>query len=214
MAEAKDEDTGDHLERMKKYTVLLASNLKHHPKYASSITPEFLLNIERFSPMHDIGKVGIRDNVLTKPGRLDAVEMTHMRTHARYGADVLREAENNIARSGRTLFKMGIAIADGHHEWWDGSGYPEGLAGTNIPLEARIVAVSDVFDALTSRRPYKEPFPFDKTVTMITEESGTHFDPDIVAVLIENIADFRDLYEHFIHTMPEAFLESSQKDND
>jgi len=151
--------------------------------------------------MHDIGKVGIRDDVLRKPGKLDPEEMAHMRTHASYGANVLREAEQNIARSGRTLFAMGIRIAAYHHEKWDGSGYPVGLAGEKIPLEARIVAVADVFDALTTRRPYKEPFTFEDSIDILKQGRGAHFDPAIIDVFFADLSIFREYYDRFKQEM-------------
>lgn len=205
MAEARDEDTASHLDRMRRYSVLLAELLRVEDVYSSQVSPDFIHALDRFSPMHDIGKVGIRDSVLLKPGRLDEGEMAHMRTHARYGANVLREAENNMARSGRTLFKMGIRIAESHHEWWDGSGYPFGLHGEEIPLEARIVAVADVLDALTTRRPYKEPFPLEKSLEMIVSEAGTHFDPVIIKVFMIHEDRFGALYEEFRQTTPDSY---------
>lgn len=201
MAEAKDEDTAVHLDRMKEYSVLLAKRLKHHGVYADRLSAEFIHSIEKFSPMHDIGKVGIRDDVLRKPGKLDPEEMAHMRTHASYGANVLREAEQNIARSGRTLFAMGIRIAAYHHEKWDGSGYPVGLAGEKIPLEARIVAVADVFDALTTRRPYKEPFTFEDSIDILKQGRGAHFDPAIIDVFFADLSIFREYYDRFKQEM-------------
>lgn len=205
MAEARDEDTAEHLDRMQQYTLLLARSMKEDGLHSDILTPEFIRGLERFSPMHDIGKVGIRDNVLLKPGRLDKEEWDHMRTHTTYGANVLLEAENNIARSGRTLFQAGIRIAQSHHEWWDGSGYPFGLVGTEIPLEARIVTIADVLDALTTRRPYKEPFAFEKSFEMMTGERGTHFDPEIIDVFIKYRSKFEALYDEFRSTQTESY---------
>lgn len=205
MAEARDEDTASHLDRMRRYSVLVAESLRADGFYSESLSPDFIHSLDRFSPMHDIGKVGIRDAVLLKPGKLDAAELAHMRTHAIYGADVLREAENNIARSGRTLFTMGIRIAESHHERWDGQGYPHGLADEAIPLEARIVAVADVFDALTTRRPYKEPFEFRKSADMVLSGSGGHFDPAIVASFALHLDEILALYEEFRAASPESY---------
>ncbi len=205
MAEARDEDTADHLDRMKQYTVQLARCMKEEHVYDEQLTPEYIHGLERFSPMHDIGKVGIRDNVLLKPGKLNEEEMAHMKTHALYGANVLKEAENNIARSGRTLFQIGIRIAASHHEKWNGSGYPSGLAGLSIPLEARIVAIADVLDALTTRRPYKEAFDFDISVRMIIQNKGSHFDPEIIGVFEHHVEKFQELYNYFKKTVPENY---------
>ena len=205
MAEARDEDTGDHLERMKRYTLLLAQVLRDDGLHAEVLTPEYLHALERFSPMHDIGKVGIRDNVLLKPGRLTETEYEHMKTHAVYGAAVLGEAENNVARSGRTLFRFGIEIAGNHHERWDGAGYPNGLRGPLIPLSARIVSLADVLDALTTRRPYKEPYSFERSVGMIRESSGSQFDPEIIDCFLRHQDRFRDLYRYFQNTQSASY---------
>ncbi len=197
LAEARDEDTADHLERMKKYARLITELLYADSNYRKEISPEYINDIERFSPMHDIGKVGIRDAILLKPGKLTSEEFEEMKMHARFGAEVLKTAENNIEKNGKSLFKLGIEIAEGHHEKWDGSGYPNGKAGTEIPLSARIVAVADVFDALSSRRPYKEPFPFDTSFSMIIEGGGKHFDPEIVRVFEQNKDKIFELYKSF-----------------
>lgn len=197
LAEAKDDDTAEHLNRMKKYVVLISNLLKTDSKYSDMIDSKFLIDIEKFSPMHDIGKVGIPDNILLKPGRLTGEEFEVMKKHTVYGADVLKEAEANIMRSGRSLFSEGISIALAHHEKWDGSGYPSGLRGDEIPLSARIVALADVLDALLSRRPYKEPFTFEKSVEIIMDGKGKHFDPHIVDVFAGNIDLFRNMHEQF-----------------
>ncbi len=197
LAEARDEDTADHLERMKKYARLITELLYTDSKYRKEISAEYINDIERFSPMHDIGKVGIRDAILLKPGKLTSEEFEEMKMHAEFGAEVLKAAENNIEKNGKSLFKLGIEIAEGHHEKWDGSGYPNGRAGVEIPLSARIVAVADVFDALSSRRPYKEPFPFDISFGMIIEGGGKHFDPEIVRVFEQNKDKIFELYKSF-----------------
>lgn len=180
LSEARDEDTGDHLMRISNYAELLSKALKKRPKYSQEISNAFIVDLVKFSPMHDIGKVGIPDHILLKPGKLTVEEFEVMKTHTIYGANVLREAERNINKKGRSLFKMGIEIAECHHEKYDGSGYPNGLSGDQIPLSARIVAVVDVFDALMSKRPYKEPFSYEEAMRIIGEGSGKHFDPEIV----------------------------------
>lgn len=183
LSEARDEDTGEHLVRMANYVELIANELKTEEKYQSVLTREYVDNLVKFSPMHDIGKVGIPDHILLKPAKLTIDEFEVMKTHTVYGANVLKEAENNINRRGRSLFTMGIEIALNHHEKFDGSGYPNGFSGDEIPLSARIVAVADVFDALMSKRPYKEPFTFDETMKIIIGGKGKHFDPMIVDAL-------------------------------
>ncbi len=197
LAEARDEDTGEHLDRMKQYSRLIAELLFENGVYPGEITPEYFDQIERFSPLHDIGKVGIRDGILLKPGKLTEEEYEEMKQHTLYGARVLRAAEENIARRGRHLFGLGIEIAEGHHEKWDGSGYPAGKKGLEIPLSARIVALADVFDALTSKRPYKEAFSFDLSMSIIEEGMGKHFDPNILEVFLASRSRVKQMYEEF-----------------
>lgn len=191
LAEARDEDTGTHLTRMKNYVMLLTKLMKNHEDFKDQINPQFLVDIEKFSPMHDIGKVGVPDGILLKPGKLTPEEFEDMKHHTVFGANVLREAEENLKQNSRSLFSMGIDIAHAHHEKWDGSGYPRGLSQEDIPLAARIVALADVLDALLSKRPYKKAFSFDESVEIIIQGRGKHFDPRIVDIFIENIELFR-----------------------
>lgn len=197
LAEARDEDTGEHLDRMKMYSRLITELLYENNVYPGEISLEYLDWIERFSPLHDIGKVGIRDGILLKPAKLTEDEFEEMKRHTLYGAEVLRAAEENIAKRGRSLFGTGIEIAEGHHEKWDGSGYPYGRKGLEIPLSARIVAVADVFDALTSKRPYKKAFSFEISMNIIEEGKGKHFDPRIVEIVLANRDRMEKLYNEF-----------------
>lgn len=194
LTEERDPETGDHLHRMKTYSRVIAELLSKEAKYNKLIDMNYINNIERFSPLHDIGKVAIKDEILLKPGKLTFEEFEIMKTHALYGANVLSRAEENIKKRGRSIFTMAIEIAGGHHEKWDGSGYPKSLKGENIPLSARIVAVADVFDALTSKRPYKEPLSFEQSISMINEGKGKHFDPEIIEVFLRNINIVKDTY--------------------
>ena len=166
-AEYKDNETGMHVIRMSHFSKLLALAAGHSPAWA-----EDLLNA---APMHDVGKIGIRDAVLRKPGPLDADEWATMRRHPEIGAEIIGENPSGVLQLARE-----IALA--HHEKWDGSGYPRGLAGEAIPLSARIVAIADVFDALTTRRPYKEPWPVQDALDHIAAQAGKHFDPALVAL--------------------------------
>lgn len=197
MAEARDEDTGDHLQRMKVYSTKISQFLFEDQIYDELISVSFIKNIERFSPMHDIGKVGIIDGILLKPGPLTDEEFEQMKHHTVYGAEVLRAAEGNIVKQSYSMFGMGIEIAEGHHEKWNGTGYPYKKSGTEIPLSARIVAVADVFDALTSKRPYKEAFSFDKSFQLILDGRGKHFDPNIIDSVIRHKNDIYNLYLSF-----------------
>jgi response regulator RpfG family c-di-GMP phosphodiesterase len=204
LAESRDNETGEHLNRMKMYSRLVAQLLYSDSKYKDKISPEYIDDIEKFSPLHDIGKVSIRDEILLKPGKLTKEEFEIMKTHAEYGAKVLESAEANLESIGLSAFKMGIEIASGHHEKWDGSGYPCGTIGEAIPLSARIVAVADVFDALTSQRPYKKAFSVEGAYRIIEEGSGKHFDPEIVRVFVENRNRVVDLYNFLNKTDSDA----------
>ena len=166
-AEYKDNETGMHVIRMSHFAQLLALAAGHSTAWA-----EDLLNA---APMHDVGKIGIPDAVLRKPGPLDADEWATMRRHPEIGAEIIGEHPSGVLQLARE-----IALA--HHEKWDGSGYPRGLAGEAIPLSARIVAIADVFDALTTRRPYKEPWPVQEAMSHIAAQAGKHFDPALVAL--------------------------------
>ena len=166
-AEYKDNETGMHVIRMSHFSQLLALAAGHSPAWA-----EDLLNA---APMHDVGKIGIPDAVLRKPGPQDAAEWDTMRRHPEIGAEIIGEHPSGVLQLARE-----IALA--HHEKWDGSGYPRGLAGEAIPLSARIVAIADVFDALTTRRPYKEPWPVQDALDHIAAQAGKHFDPALVAL--------------------------------
>ncbi|NLZ84073.1 MAG: HD domain-containing protein [Clostridiales bacterium] len=194
LAEARDEETGEHLERMKLYSRLIAECLHEDPMYEEKVTLEYIQKIERFSPLHDIGKVGIRDDILLKPGKLTRDEFSKMKKHTTFGAQVLMSAESNIAKHGKSLFGMGIKIAQNHHEKWDGGGYPGGKKGEEIPLCARIVAVADVFDALTSKRPYKEEYSLEYAFSIISEGRGKHFDPRVVDAFLEREDEIVRLY--------------------
>lgn len=197
LAESRDKDTGEHLQRIKSYSRFIAQLLLEEGYYTEILTPEYIADIEKFSSLHDIGKVAIQDNILLKPGKLTDEEFNTMKYHTVYGAMVLKEADRNITKSSKSLFGVAIEIAEYHHEKWDGTGYPHGLKGNSIPLSARIIAIADVFDALTSKRPYKDAFSFEKTCEIILEGNGCHFDPGIVKVFIEHKDRFYEVYQHF-----------------
>lgn len=197
LAESRDEDTGEHMERMKKYSVKITEFLLEDNVYDDKISVGFINEIEKFSPMHDIGKVGIRDGILLKPGKLTKEEFDEMKKHPIFGAEVLKTAEEHMRRRDANIFGMGIEIAEGHHEKWDGTGYPYGKAGESIPLSARIVAVADVFDALTSKRPYKKAFSFEESFNILMEEKGKNFDPNIIDSFARHKDEIFELYQSF-----------------
>ena len=190
LAETRDTDTGLHVRRTQLYVRTLAERLRTHPVLGAELTAERVDLLTKAAALHDIGKVGIPDAVLLKPGRLDEVEVALMRTHTTIGRDALKMAE--AAVEGTTPFlQLAREIAHLHQEKWDGTGYPEGLSGTSIPLGARLMAVADVYDALTMRRPYKEPWPHERAVEEMQRGRGSHFDPDILDAFLETAEEFR-----------------------
>lgn len=195
LAESRDPETGEHLERMREYCKLLSEQLSCMPKFRHIIDRTFVDNIYAASPLHDIGKVGIDDNVLLKPGALNDEEWILMKQHPIIGAETLREVDRQ--HPGNDFIHTGIDIAEGHHEKWDGSGYPYGLSGEKIPLVARILALGDVYDALTSKRCYKDAFSHEKSRDIIFEGNGSHFDPDVVLAFREAEDEFRKVRQEY-----------------
>ncbi|WP_338074195.1 HD-GYP domain-containing protein [Halochromatium glycolicum] len=174
-AEYKDNETGLHVIRMSHYAAILGRVTGMDERNV-----ELLLNA---APMHDVGKIGIPDRILQKPGRLSREEWDVMRTHAQIGADIIGDAGDS------ELLEMARVVALTHHEKWDGSGYPQGLAGDDIPRSDRIVAIADVFDALTSVRPYKPAWPVAKALELLSDSRGTHFDPDLVPAFLDTLPE-------------------------
>ncbi len=199
LAESRDPETGDHLVRMALYSALVAEELRHDPQYIAKITPAYVRDIYHFAPMHDIGKVGIPDDILLKPGRLDVDERKRMERHPSIGGEVLRRCEAQMAALGHSMFQIGIEIAECHHEKFDGSGYPAGLREQEIPLSARIVAAADVFDALTSKRPYKDAWPVEKALVVMQEDVGKHFDPAVIAAMLRAQPRIMEIYDRLKH---------------
>ena len=179
-AEYKDEDTGDHIVRMSQYCALIAEKL--------DLSAKEVQDILYAAPMHDVGKIGVPDNILMKSGKLTDEEFEVIKTHSIIGANIL-------AYSKAEVLKLAKQIAISHHEKWNGKGYPQGLAGDNIPMPARIVGLADVFDALTSKRPYKDPFPVEVALDIIKKDRGQHFDPNVVDVFLENIDEIVKIKE-------------------
>ena len=199
LAESRDTETGDHLTRMALYSTIIAEQLGQDSAYSKQVTPAYVRAVFNFAPMHDIGKVGIADSILLKPGKLDAAERAEMERHPTIGAEVLQLAEAQVQAHGRSMFKIGIEIAAAHHEKFDGSGYPAGLQGQAIPLSARIVAAADVFDALTSKRPYKEAWSVDAALNFMRDNAGKHFDPEIIYALVSAMPSILAVYNRLKH---------------
>lgn len=188
LAEYRDEDTGQHIERIQYFCRLLVERMAESPKYQNLISPMFIENIINASPLHDIGKVGIPDHILLKPGRLNQDEFEVMKTHTVIGFDLLQVVKDRYTKN--SFINTGIEISRSHHEKWDGTGYPDGLKGEAIPLSARILAVADVYDALRSKRPYKMGFDHETSCRIILDGVGEQFDPDVIEV-------FNDLKDRF-----------------
>jgi HD-GYP domain-containing protein (c-di-GMP phosphodiesterase class II) len=182
LTESRDPDTGHHLERIALYSTCLAKALRRDARYRSEITPAFVDSIGISSALHDIGKVGVADTILNKPGRLNRGERERMQDHATLGGQCIQEIELRLGSS--NFLSMARQIALAHHERWDGFGYPSGLAGEEIPLAARIVAIVDVYDALSSRRVYKEAFPHQECMAIIRGEASKQFDPHLTEVFL------------------------------
>ena len=192
LAETRDPETGNHILRTQEYVRELGLRMTGHPRYAAQIDAHRVGLIATSAPLHDIGKVGIPDAILLKPGKLTDEEWVVMRTHAVIGALAIERAEAEVGRDVDFL-RYAKQIAHWHHERWDGTGYPDRLAGDTIPLAARLMALADVFDALISRRVYKDPMSPEKARAIIAEQRGKHFDPDLVDLFLEGFGAFVDI---------------------
>lgn len=192
LAEARDPETGNHILRTQGYVQRMAVGLQNHPRFAKILTDGYIDLLARSAPLHDIGKVGIPDSILLKPGKLTTDEWAVMKTHAKLGSDAIERAERDI-KMPLAFLSTAKEIAHWHHEKWDGSGYPDGLAGDAIPVAARLMAVADVFDALISQRVYKAAMSNDAAREVISAGPGKHFDPDVADAFLEGFDDFVDI---------------------
>jgi putative two-component system response regulator len=196
LAETRDPETGNHLRRTQEYVRTLANSLREHPRFSDFLDDQTIDALAKSAPLHDIGKVGIPDYILLKPGPLTPEEWVIMRTHAKLGSDAIAQAE--LDATGHVDFlALAKQIAHYHHEKWNGSGYPDGLVGDAIPIAARLMALADVFDALICKRVYKSAMTFEEAREIITRDSGTHFDPDIVQAFTENLDRFKAIAETY-----------------
>jgi response regulator RpfG family c-di-GMP phosphodiesterase len=180
LAESRDQETGDHLNRMRYFSFHIAKELASHKNYKGYIDKKYISNIYHSSPLHDIGKVGVTDDILLKPGKYSFQEFEIMKNHTIIGGKTLEDAERQLKYRTKSFLSMGKNIAYCHHERWDGTGYPFGLKETEIPLSARIVALCDVYDALISKRVYKDAMSHEIAREIIVQSSGKHFDPHVV----------------------------------
>ena len=196
LAETRDNETGNHILRTQHYVLALATHLRDHARFSAALSEEVFDRVFKAAPLHDIGKVGIPDRILLKPGRLDADEFEIMKTHTTLGRDAIENAQRRVGVS-VPLLEVAKEIALSHQEKWDGSGYPEGLAGEAIPLSARLMAVADVYDALISRRVYKAPMSHEQAAAIIVAGAGQHFDPDISDAFVALEQQFRTISTRF-----------------
>lgn len=196
LVEEKDLGTGEHIMRMASYSRAIAEELSKDPEFRS-VNLNYINEIYEQAPLHDIGKVGIPDEILKKAGKLEEDESELFKKHTVIGYNILTDVDRRSEFYGKKFFGMGCRIARNHHERWDGTGYPDGLKEKEIPLCARIVAVADVFDALTSKRSYKEAYEYGKAVDMVLRESGKHFDPDVVKAFVRAQPKIREIYRKF-----------------
>ncbi|MBK8917873.1 MAG: two-component system response regulator [Betaproteobacteria bacterium] len=196
LAETRDPETGNHLRRTQEYVRCLARELRAGGRHAEALGDRAIETLARSAPLHDIGKVGIPDHILLKPGKLTPQEWEIMKTHAALGSEAIAQAERDAAESVEFL-AVAKEIAHYHHEKWDGSGYPEGLRGEAIPLSARLMALADVFDALISRRVYKPPMPYQEAREIIVSGSGSHFDPAVATAFEAAFEQFCGIAERY-----------------
>lgn len=207
LAETRENVTGNHIFRNQYYVKILADKLRPHPRYNNFLSDGGVIELLfTTAPLHDIGHVGIPDRILLKPGRLTSEEFDVMKSHTRLGLDVILKAERDLGIE-VPVFKFAKEIINSHHEKWDGSGYPEGLAGDGIPISARIMAIADVYDALISRRIYKPPISHEQAVKIILESKGTQFDPDIV----DAFHDVHVEFQRIAHTYSDNDLDFRKK---
>jgi putative two-component system response regulator len=198
LAEARDNETGNHIRRTQHYVRILAEALQDHPRFRDQLDDEVIQLLFKSAPLHDVGKVATPDAILLKPGKLTADEWVLMKQHCEYGRNAILQAESALGGvTDASFLQYAAEIAYGHPERWDGSGYPQGFAGDAIPLSARLMAIADVYDALISRRVYKQPIPHEEAIQMMLVERGRHFDPDIVDALESVAAKFAEIAQNF-----------------
>ena len=200
MVESRDENTGDHVRKTAAYTRIIMDKLREMDIYTDQLTDQFIFDVERSAPLHDIGKISISDTILNKPGKLTDEEFEIMKTHTIAGAAVIDQTIEKLPESGYLLEAKNIALY--HHEKWNGRGYPEGLSGEDIPLSARIMAVADVFDALVSERCYKKAFSFDEAMDIIKKDAGSHFDPNVAEAFLRSRERVSEVMERITTEIP------------
>ena len=212
VAEWRDPETGEHIKRTQEYVYCIALELSRTPEYATLLTPDYLEMLYMCAPLHDMGKVSISDAILLKPGKLTPEEFAIMQQHCEFGAQILQSALTHVGRD--PFLEMAYQVARWHHDRWDGKGYPDGLMGQSIPLAARIMSVADVYDALISHRPYKDPMPHEEAVAVIISDRGKRFDPDVVDAFIRCQEKIKNIKEKISENNGKALLPSERGERD
>jgi response regulator RpfG family c-di-GMP phosphodiesterase len=212
MVEGRDSDTGDHVQKTAAYADIILKGLKRKGYYTDQLTDKFVSDVVQSAPLHDIGKINVSDTILNKPGKLTDEEFKIMKTHATSGRDLLNKAISTV--HGESYLQEGRNLATFHHEKWNGRGYPEGLSGEEIPLSARVMAVADVFDALVSKRVYKDAMPFDKAVSIIREDAGTHFDPKVVDAFLDSLDEVKSVLTYYNNRAAEKEAQVQQQEKE
>ncbi len=197
LAEARDNETGNHIRRTQNYVRVLAEELRDHPRFRHTLTPAFIQIMFKSAPLHDVGKVAIPDAILLKPGKLTPEEWVVMKRHCEYGHRAIVAAARELSDDDGSFLGCAADIAYGHHERWDGRGYPRGVTGDGIPISARLMAVADVYEALTTRRVYKQAFDHDESLQSMLAERATHFDPDVIDALRGVADEFASIAQHY-----------------
>jgi putative two-component system response regulator len=197
LAETRDPETGSHIRRTQEYVRILATHLQAHPRFSGFLTDKAIELLVKSAPLHDIGKVGIPDHILLKPGKLTDEEWRIMKTHTLLGAQAIERAVRIVAGQSCSFLDFAKQIAHYHHEKWDGGGYPDGKKGEDIPIPARLMALADVFDALITKRVYKLPMPIEQARDIIADGRGRHFDPDVVDAFMVCFAEFVAISQQF-----------------
>ena len=210
LAEYRDPETGGHIKRTQNYVKVLAKQLKEHPRFRDELNDEVIELLYMSAPLHDLGKIAVPDHILLKPGKLTDEEFEEMKKHTNYGHDALWITEQKLGED--SFLRHAREIAYTHQEKWDGSGYPSGLKGDEIPISGRLMALADVYDALISKRVYKPPFPHEKAVQIIVEGKGRHFDADVVDAFVELENTFRNIALSFADNDEERQMLSAGKD--
>jgi response regulator RpfG family c-di-GMP phosphodiesterase len=195
MVEGRDSDTGNHVRKTAAYCRIILEALKRKGYYSDQLTDKFMYDVERSAPLHDIGKIAVSDVILNKPGKLTEDEFEIMKTHTTAGRELLDRVIESV--EGESYLHEARNLAGSHHEKWNGMGYPDGLSGEDIPLSARIMAIADVFDALTSKRVYKDPMSYEKAVNIIKNDAGTHFDPKCVEAFLDSLDEVKGVLDYY-----------------